>query len=370
MTVRTFRSMFLRAVVAAIVAVPMAASAQIMTPSIPVPGEEPTDSWAHLSYGHVFKTDIDDFSNTKVQRESALLLLGRTFGEQDAKFKFSTQFAYQLSGYNFFNDNLGTLGGQGLVNTTTKAGKNVGLQCGAATNGAVGTNCGRGLWSDIHQFTFLGLATYKADDDWTVLGGGLFRLSGESGADFSEAMNGGLFTGFLYKWTDTLNVGLLIGAVSAIENGISILPLPLVTWKFADEWAFKLGVNQLGGVGYGPQFMWRPSDEFDLALIWSYEARRFRLSNSGKSGFQGAVGDPCLAAGGNGCSTKNYIGQETSAPLVVRANWHPDPNITVGGFVGVVTAGNVRMETQGGNKVFDKSYGITPMVGANATFRF
>ena len=61
MTIRTIHSMFLRAFVVAIVAIPMAASAQIMTPSIPVPGEEPTDSWAQLSFGHVVKTDIDDF---------------------------------------------------------------------------------------------------------------------------------------------------------------------------------------------------------------------------------------------------------------------------------------------------------------------
>jgi hypothetical protein len=349
MTIHTFsfirKSTLLVAIAwGAIVAVPTAALAQIMMPSIPVPGEEPVNSWGQVSYAHLFKADIDDLGNAKLQRESALAIVGHRFGEPEDKLQFAGQVAYQLSAYNFFNDHLGTQGDRGNLNPKPKNG----LQCGAATTGP--PNCGGNLWSDVHQFTFLGMATYAIEDDWTLMGGALFRIAGESGADYSEAISGGAFVGFMHKWTDNLSVGMLLGAMTQIEDDAAVLPLPIVNWRMSDHWKLALGVNQLGGVGYGPKVVWAPSKEFDLSLIASYERRRYRLANNN--------------------STKNYIGDETAAPIILQAGWHPTPNIDIGGFFGFVMAGNIRMETQGGNKVFDKSYQPTPTAGFNSTIRF
>lgn len=334
-----------RAVLVALLVAPFAASAQIATPSIPTDEEMSQASWADLSYAHVFKTDIEDLSNAQLQRESALLRIGRRFGEPEDKLKFVGQFTYQLSSYNFFNDHLGTLGNQGLLNTN---GTRADLQCGPATLGP--PNCGGDLWSDVHQFTFVGMATYSLNDDWTLIGGALFRLSGERGADYSEGISGGGFGGFRHQWSDSLDVGVVVGVLTQIEDNAAVMPLPIVHWKFTDGWQLNLDIHHLGGVGYGPELAWKPNDELDLSLVAAFERRRYRLENSGP--------------------TKNFIGDETSAPIVLKADWHPTPNIDLGAFAGVVVGGNIRMETQGGNKVFDKSYKPTPTIGLNGTVRF
>lgn len=348
---RRYRSTILGACVLALLLAPGLASAQVMTPAIPLPGEEPTDTWVNLSYAHMFSTDTD-LNNVEVQRESVLLLLGRRFGEPDDKLKFAMQFNYQLSAYNFFNDDLSRLGDvEGLRRSRSPR---TDLQCGIATQDPAvnpGAPCGGKLWSDIHQYTFVGLLTYDLDEDWTLLGGAMFKLSGESGADFSEALTGGGFLGFTNKWSDNLSVGLLVGAISQIEDGVGVVPLPIVNWNFADSWKFKLGVQQLGGVGYGPELVFSPNEDWDIKLGASYQRRRFRLDNA------------------NG-STKNYIGDETSAPVYVEFNAHPNENVDLGIFAGVVVGGTIRMETQGGNKIFNQDYDPTATVGVKGVIRF
>ena len=138
--------------IVSIVALPASTFAQIATPAVEPRASEDPNSWASLSYAHLFETDIDD-TPVEVERESLLVIAGHRFELSDSV-GLVTQAVYQLSAYDFSGD-------------------------------------GGALWEDIHQLTVLTMIDWKLDERWSLLGGGLFRFSAESDADFGDALTGG-----------------------------------------------------------------------------------------------------------------------------------------------------------------------------------
>ena len=295
---------------------PSAALAQVVTPVIST-GEEEKDTWVAVSYQHMFKTDTDA-GPIEIEREAVLALAGHRF-KLNENWGLLTQGAYQLTDYNFNNDFFLGSGGR--------------------------------LWGDIHQLTLAALLTYRMNDKWTLLGGGLFRMAGEGGADFGDALTGGGVGGFTYRASEDFTGGLLIGAMSQIEGSASIIPLPLINWQMAEDWKFKLGIQQLGGVGYGPEVKWTASEEWDVALGLSYEKRRYRLDDGG-------------------AALDDGVGEETSIPLFARIGWNPSPSARIELTGGVAFGGEIRYGDHGGSKIFKEDYDPAPIVGLRGHFRF
>ncbi len=293
--------------IVSIVALPASTFAQIATPAVEPRAPEDPNSWASLSYAHLFETDIDD-TPVEVERESLLVIAGHRFELSDSV-GLVTQAVYQLSAYDFSGD-------------------------------------GGALWEDIHQLTVLTMIDWKLDERWSLLGGGLFRFSAESDADFGDALTGGGLGGFQYTWSENLKTGLLLGVMSQIEDNAAVVPLPLVTWKFAESWKFHLGVSQLGAVGYGPELSWMVSEKWELGLGASYQRRRYRLD----------AGD--------------RVGEESSMPIYARLGWHPTPKSVIELMVGVAVAGEIRQETSRGTKIFNEDTDPSATIGLRGHIRF
>ena len=293
--------------IVSIVALPASTFAQIATPAVEPRASEDPNSWASLSYAHLFETDIDD-TPVEVERESLLVIAGHRFELSDSV-GLVTQATYQLSAYDFSGD-------------------------------------GGALWEDIHQLTVLTMIDWKLDERWSLLGGGLFRFSAESDADFGDALTGGGLGGFQYTWSENLKTGLLLGVMSQIEDSAAIVPLPLVTWKFAESWKFRLGVSQLGAVGYGPELSWMVSEKWELGLGASYQRRRYRLDQGDR------------------------VGEESSMPIYARLGWHPTPRSVIELMVGVAVAGEIRQETSRGTKIFNEDTDPSATIGLRGHIRF
>ena len=77
------------------------------------------------------------------------------------------------------------------------------------------------------------LLSWKVADDWAVLGGGLVNSAGEGGADFGDTITAGAVAGFVYHSSPNLQVGAIVGAVSAIEDNAAVVPLPILDWRRA-----------------------------------------------------------------------------------------------------------------------------------------
>ncbi len=291
----------------AIVAMSAPALAQVVTPAVEPRAAEDLNTWMSLSYAHLFETDLDN-TPVEVERDSLLAIAGHRFALSDSV-GLVTQASYQLSAYDFSGD-------------------------------------GGTLWKDINQVTAMMMIDWKLDEHWSLFGGGLFRFSGESGADFDDSLTGGGFGGFQYTWSESLKTGLLLGAVSRIEDDAAILPLPLVTWKFAESWKFRLGVSQLGAVGYGPELSWMASEKWELGFGASYQSRRYRLD------------------------TLDQVGEETSMPIYARLGWHPTPSRILELMAGVAVAGEIRHETSNGSKIFDKDTDPSATISLRGNIRF
>jgi hypothetical protein len=291
----------------AIAALPASALAQVMTPAVEPTASEDPSTWMSLSYAHLFETDIDG-TNMEVERESFLAVAGHRFELSDSV-DLLTNASYQLSAYDFSGD--------------------AGF-----------------LWKDINQVTLMMLFDWELNERWSLLGGGLVRFAGEADADFDDSLTGGGVGGFQYRWNENLQTGLLLGAMSQIEDDAAVVPLPLVNWKFAESWKFHLGVSQLGAVGYGPELSWMASEDWELALGASYQRRRFRLD----------VGD--------------LVGEETSMPIYLKLGWHPTPQSALELMAGVAVAGEIRRETARGSKIFDKDTDPTATISLRGHIRF
>jgi hypothetical protein len=290
-----------------IAALPAPALAQIVTPAVEPRASEAPNSWLSMSYAHLFETDIDG-TPVEMERESFLAIAGHRFELSDSV-GLATQASYQLSAYDF-SDDLDS------------------------------------LWEDINQVTLSMLVDWKLDERWSLLGGGLIRFSGEADADFEDALTGGGFGGFQYRWNENLETGLLLGVMSQIEDSAAVLPLPLVNWKFAESWKFHLGVSQLGAVGYGPELTWMASENVEVGLGASYQRRRYRLNHGGR------------------------VGDESSMPIYLKLGWHPTPLSALELMAGVAVAGEVRQETVNGSKIFDKDTDATATISVRGHIRF
>ena len=318
-------------VLVAVLIVPIAALAQIATPSVATPTAD-QDTWTSVSYAHLFEVDVDNgggFPNgVDVEREALLAIVGHRF-KLSEDWSLITQGAYQLTSYNFTGDGKGNLPNRPPPATS------------------------QALWDEIHQLTLTALFNYRVNDKWSLFALGMYRFSAESGADFGDAMTGGGAGGFQYNWSENLRTGLLVGALSQIKDSAAIVPLPLVTWKMSDSWQFDLGVQTLGAVGYGPEFTWTPNEEWELGLGASYQRRRYRIDGNA-----------------NSSSNDDGIGDETSMPIFARVGWKPSPTITLDLMGGVAVAGEIRQETDSGSKVFNRDVDPAPILGFEAKFLF
>ncbi len=309
---------------AAIMLIPAASMAQsIDIPLVVTSGQGPS-SWVSANYAHQFEADVDDVKghDGEMSRDSLLAVAGHRFDLSDDVF-LVTQGAYIMNNYHFTR------------------------------------SAGTYLWDDIHQITLFGLAGWKLNDKWTLLGGGVVRTSAEGGADFGEGFNGGGVFGVDYTWSETLRTGALIGVMSSIESSVGILPIPTVEWDISDAWHFSFGVVAMTQPGIGPEILWHVNDKLDIALAGSYQVRRFRLDSRKDT----------TCGNRAGCSNKG-VGQETSFPIFARFGYKPTEKSAIDFFAGVTTGGNVQVEDKDGHKLKSDDYETAGFLGIKASFLF
>jgi hypothetical protein len=207
-------------------------------------------------------------------------------------------------------------------------------------------------WQDIHRGTLMAGLGWKASDDWTLVFLGLVRTDGESGASFSDTITAGGALVVDYDWNDDLSTGLIIGAISVLEDSAGIIPIPTVDWRFSDDWLFHFGVVSAAGYpGVGPEVSYR-GEQWQFGFGGSFQNRRFRLESD------------------SGQPTSKGIGQETSFPVYVRTAYAPNKDMDFGVMAGVSLGGEIRSGTEGGRKIFKQDYDAAPILGLNANFRF
>ena len=80
------------------------------------------------------------------------------------------------------------------------------------------------------------------------------------------------------------------------------------------------------------------------------ERVRFRLDNSGLA--------------------PNGVGQDRSTPVVLTANYEPNPAVSLTGFVGAEFNGSLKLENATGTVISHQSYDTAPIAGFAFRLRF
>jgi hypothetical protein len=107
-------------------------------------------------------------------------------------------------------------------------------------------------WQDVHYLTYIPSLRWKIDPHWTVFGGPVLQVAGESGADFGDAVSGGGLVGFMWIRDSNLSVGGAIAAISRLEDQFGLAPIPLVNWRFGNGFMLRSGVPDFGAGATNP----------------------------------------------------------------------------------------------------------------------
>jgi len=202
-------------------------------------------------------------------------------------------------------------------------------------------------WDSINRFMYAPLFKWQTSQQWTLMAAPIAQWMGESGAKASKSFTGGGVVGFNYVSSPTFSVGLLIGALSQIEDKAMVVPIPVINWKFAESWALRTGVISLGPTpGVGGEVGWKLAPSLELAGGLQFQRRRFRLDKN------------------------DAVGQEKMVPVYGKVTWWMFPQGALELFGSVATNGNLRLENKNGNKITDKDYDNTAFFGGKLHFIF
>lgn len=268
---------------------------------------------AVVQYGHQFGADVEDGGKTEMARDTAFVALAHRFrlGEKTMLFAVGN---YTLHAYDFE-------GGRDATNHYQ--------------------------WDRVHRGVVSGIVGHELNDRWRILGGALVRSWGENGAKFEDTLTGGLLGGFDYHPNDDFSIGLLVGAISKLDGGVGLLPVPTMKWKFAEAWRLNVGMIQLVDPGVGAQINFQMTQSVSLGTGFSYQSRQFRLSGAQRA----SASDPARDR-----TDDEGVGQETEIPVFATLRWKPTPLTEIDLNGGVALRGNLRVVDKDGGRIADDDY--------------
>ncbi len=162
-------------------------------------------------------------------------------------------------------------------------------------------------YDTIHDYSVGGRFTTRINDTWSALIGGGVQSSGESSANFDDTLTYNGLIGATYKINDSLSVGGALLVSTRLEDDVTVIPVPTITWNIDERW-------RLESKGAGLLLSYRASDTLRVGLEGSFERREYRLDDMGP-----------LPSG---------VVRERRVPVGVWTQWKPAPNVTIEGTLG------------------------------------
>lgn len=207
----------------------------------------------------------------------------------------------------------------------------------------------RDPWSDIHSFSISAPMRYGINQQWSAFLIPSVSSNGESGADFSDTVNGGALTGVSYRFGDRLTIGPGIGVFGQIEESATIIPILLINWKITDTISLETGRGLAASLGPGLNLNYRPSERWSFILGGRYEKLRFRLDSNG------------TVPGG--------VGEDRSFPLYGGCTYMMSPKASVSFVAGIEFGGELKLEDEDGERIAKESYDPAPIFGLTFNIR-
>ncbi|SHJ39674.1 hypothetical protein SAMN05444000_10854 [Shimia gijangensis] len=206
-------------------------------------------------------------------------------------------------------------------------------------------------WGDIRDVRISVPIRFPVSDTATVFLSPQVRWDYEKGVSASDGRTYGVFAGVTWQLGNDLQIGPAFGAFTELgSDDIELFPALLVNWEISEKWSLSTGGGLGASQGPGVSLTYDHSRATSFSLSTRAEKTRFRLDNSG------------LAPGG--------IGEDTSLPVVFSFNYHPNPRMSFGAYIGAEFDGELTLEDTSGATVSTQSYGTAPIAGLIFRVRF
>lgn len=299
------KRLLLRSMCAGMMLTGTAWAQSIDTPGLETPGVEGS-LFVRGSYGHRFESDFEDLSG-KFETNDARAEVGGT-----AAFANGVRWANFLSyAYNNYDSD--------------------------------------GLDANVNNLSLASIVGWELNPCWQLMAGPIATFYAESGADWGDSAAYGGLVGATYSESDDWSVGLAVAATKRIEEGVGIMPIPMVRWNFAPQWKLFAGVTEVAARrGVGGYVGWSVAEGIELAAGAQFENRRFRLDDDGL--------------------TSDFIVEDKSVPIYARASWEMIQHLNLDVYAGAIVGGQLELNDPDDHFLGDDSYDATPLVGVRLRY--
>lgn len=245
--------------------------------------------------------------------------------------------------------------------SVTRGGGGVGLSFAASERlillGNADAEYSRYDWSDVgdllasgrdpiknaYTVRFTPGAVYALNETWSLTGGGIVELSGETDADLSDSATYGGFFGARYKVSE--NFGLTFGAIAKtrLEDDAIVVPLLGVKWRIDEKLTLE---NE----GLGLKLSASITEQWRAFVFGRFELRDYRLDD-----------DNPIPEG---------VLRDQRVPVGLGIEWRPTPRVSVTLIGGAMVYQKFEFDDSSGNQIESDRTRPTPFVGLSASIAF
>ncbi len=198
-----------------------------------------------------------------------------------------------------------------------------------------GTRLPREPWNTINTLDLVPHATVLVGDRVSVVTTVPIRWAAENGAD-RNAFAGGISAIVRWQVNDDLMVGAGLGVTSQLARNAETFPILALRWRIDESVELRTEGDWLQGGSTALYF--GPSEAVRLSLRAGYERTRFRLDDYGNA------------------ADTDGVGEITTVPLEVGLRLQLFEGAHFDFRTGLGVAGRIRVETSGGNKLYDQRF--------------
>lgn len=194
---------------------------------------------------------------------------------------------------------------------------------------------GQSPWESVHTISISTPVRKSLGEKWSGFFIPSIRSTGESSAQFSRTVTGGVFGGASYTFGRNLTLGPGIGLVTQLEESATVFPVLIVDWKITKKLSLETGRGLAATLGPGLTLNYQATPQYRLDFGGRYEKLRFRLDKNGD------------VPGG--------IGEETSIPIFVSFTYAPSRQTSLSLVSGVEFDPTLKVENSKGHTLREES---------------
>ena len=235
------------------------------------------------------------------------------------------------------------------VSDSTRMGFSIGYDYLGFDFSGITAFAGAKPWSEVHRISFSLPVIYRATEDWLFFITPSIDFSGESDADFSEALRYGAAVFASYRFSPVFSLGAGISVFQGLEE-TNAFPFVTVYWKISEKW---LLTNPFSAGPIGPaglELTYTPSGLWEWGGGGAYRSSRFRLDNQ------------AIAPGG--------IGQSSGLPVWVRVTRKFSRNYKIDLYGGILLNGEIRIEDRDGRKLGSDDFDPAAFMSVNISAKY